>query len=156
MSKALLTSVVVALVGAMAWTVLADQGFDSYDYQTNRHFMVWAEDGALRRAPPWKPEAENPPLSPRKAMRLADVKKRQLVKDRADFNWRLRSIELVPGDGDRWFWLVNYEEQPRLRPGTGASGPWSELRLIVLMDGTVVEPEVSPWLDREPAGRADR
>ena len=54
----------------------------------------------------------------------------------SDGSWRLMAAELTPFDDDQglWYWLVRFEYV------VSAPDPPDELRLVVLMDGSVLEP----------------
>ena len=56
-----------------------------------------------------------------------------------DGSWQLMAAELTPFYEERgqWFWLVRFEYV------MSQTGPSNELELVVLMDGTVLEPTVS-------------
>jgi len=106
-----------------------------------KSFQVNVSEEAIRKTPPWNKQEADPPLSAREAIALADLVRRDLVaKAPKDCEWLLVSAELTPCEGDRWYWLINYEVWPR----SGAfDGSPPGLRLVVLMDGTVVKPEVA-------------
>ena len=109
-----------------------------YSYAFSKQYVVRVSNEALKESPSWKDDAENPPLSAKKAIKLANDMKDSLVKDGKSFKWILESASLKPARGDRWYWLLNYEVEFE-----GAHvGPPQNLRLIVLMDGTVIKPEV--------------
>jgi hypothetical protein len=92
----------------------------------------------LRAAPVWKEGEENPPLSARKAIRLADQLRGDLVKDTERYKWELEYAALFPtGEKGQWYWLIRYE--PRSRLGGNVFG---YLDLAVLMDGKVVKPTI--------------
>jgi hypothetical protein len=106
-----------------------------------RTFVVTITGDAIRRSPRWRPSEANPPLAARKAISLAEPKRSKLVKDKPGHDgltWSLYSVDLVPRDDDRWYWLITYVGWPN----GGIAGFPSDLQLVVLMDGTVVEPEV--------------
>lgn len=106
-----------------------------------KHFRVDVGSAQIGKAPQWKTDAVNPPLSARKALTLASAVKERLVKDDTDGKWRLDSIRLTSTEGeDGWIWLVVYEKV--LQEGFH-SGPAITLSLAVLMDGTVPEPTVT-------------
>jgi hypothetical protein len=101
-------------------------------------YWVTVTRAALEKAPVWKDDADNPPLPARKAMQLADRLKGKLVKDDRQFTWKRESVALEEGAEGRWYWLVTYRAQ-----FNGIQmGPAGNLRLAVLMDGTVIEPTV--------------
>ena len=95
-------------------------------------------DEALTRTPAWKPASGDPPLSAREAIRRAEISKRKFIADlNEQQKWNLFSAALVPAeprDSGRWYWLVTYEIRDN------GTGPPPQLRIGVLMDGTVVEP----------------
>src|SRR5262249_52766416 len=93
-------------------------------------------EGAVDKAPVWKGDADSPPVSARKAMELADRLRGRLVKD-TDLKWIRGSVALEDAGRGQWFWVVSYTSFP----GSGFTGFHPPLRLVVLMDGTVVQPE---------------
>jgi len=109
-----------------------------YSYAFSKQYVVTISDDALQKSPAWAEEAENPPVSARKAIKLADGMKDSLVKDSKDFKWTLRSASLQPAGAGKWFWLVYYEAEFQ---GVSTGIP-NYLRLVVLMDGTVIKPDV--------------
>ena len=111
-----------------------------YSYHLGKKYAVLVTQAALDKAPVWKADADDPPLSARKAMKAAGAARARLVPDTADWKWDLRSAALWEASPGRWYWEVTFvAEYPR----GGVVGRAPTLRLVVLMDGTVVEPEVS-------------
>jgi hypothetical protein len=112
-----------------------------YSYNGDIQFGVTIRDADIAKAPHWNADAENPPLSPRKALKLANVVKERLVKNDESYKWHLHSIQLTPTDErqEDWFWMVWYEATYLKGDSRGLS---PNLRLAVLMDGTVPEPTV--------------
>jgi len=106
----------------------------------------------LAKTPSWKENADYPPLPPGKAIRLANTIKDKLVKDSHGCKWCLATVSLehlyqfapwpLP-DGsdltDRWWWAVKYDAYPR---EGGIGGGIEYLIVVVLMDGTVIDPKV--------------
>jgi hypothetical protein len=109
-----------------------------YSYSFSNQYVVRVSGEDLEKSPSWKDDAENPPLSAKKAIKLANEMKDSLVKDGKDFKWILESASLKPARRDRWYWLLNYEVEFQ---GAHTGAP-IQLRLVVLMDGTVIKPEV--------------
>lgn len=106
--------------------------------------VTWKE---IEASPKWAPEEENPPLSARKVIKLATKVKDSLVKDDRHYRWQLDSAELHHWGGDYWYWVTTYQAYFK---GPGAwSGPPILLRLVVLMDGTAVKPDVIRLRPRE-------
>jgi hypothetical protein len=108
-------------------------------YAFGKKYTVAPSEVEIARSPAWKKDAENPPLSARKALELANAKKDALVKDGKDYAWYLDSLSLHPGGDDKWYWLAHY----LVRHKQDSTGPGTWLRLMVLMDGTVVEPKAT-------------
>ncbi|QJX00277.1 hypothetical protein [Frigoriglobus tundricola] len=111
----------------------------------DKYYSVGITKAALDKAPIWKDDADTPPLSARKAMKLAAAMKDKLVRNPDGGHWELVSMSLVEARAGQWFWQANYEW---LKDGvfTGAGRP--HLRLVVLMDGTVIEPEAIEYKRR--------
>ena len=111
---------------------------------------------AVARSPAWKDDEQNPPLSARKALELADayVRKEYEPLKLGGIEWRraTRGITLMPfvpnpeDSGDaadikdpkgRWLWAVTYVWCPVLKNGA-FEGELPHIVVPVLMDGTVV------------------
>ena len=95
---------------------------------------------AIDQTPSWSEDEDFPPLSPRGAIRSAKGELSELVTDAE--NWTLREIELR-GDPtkDKWIYIVSFGG-PGTPTGGGADG--AEFRIMVLMDGKAVKPDVYP------------
>ena len=113
-----------------------------------RDINITVNDAALRKTPKWKPDAQNPPLSARKALKVADDLKNTIMKDSKEWAWVLGYMKLVPPnlrrdgtpDPDRWYWMVIYY---KISTKTLKVDSPNELRLIVFMDGKAVKPNIS-------------
>jgi len=112
-----------------------------YSLLDGRDFVTPISREMFRRSPPWRPNEANPPLSPRKALTLAEREKARLIRPSAnrDLVWSLEGISLVPRADDRWYWVIEYWGSP----GGALGGLPSILNLVVLMDGTLVPPKES-------------
>jgi hypothetical protein len=120
-----------------------DRGvIEIHSYALGKHYIVAVTQKQLDKSPIWKDDAENPPLSARKAMKLTATMKDNLVKDTDRLVWKQEGASLEEAGDNRWYWLISYRASDP-RPGTGSTGQPPTLRLIVLMDGTVIEPQVS-------------
>jgi hypothetical protein len=91
--------------------------------------IVTGED--LKKTPIWDQSAENPPLSARKALKLATDSRKALIPGRADREWKLEYLGLRETEG-RWYWLAHFEALPRHADFTGTP---PALYVAVLMDG---------------------
>ena len=123
-----------------------DESLLSYrSYAFGKEYTTVIREDAVKKSPVWLATAENPPVSVRKAIKLADAKRQKLVHDTTRFKWRRESISLEFFRGveveDRYkfpYWHIHYEAH-----GGGETGPPDDLDLFVLMDGTLIEPIVS-------------
>jgi hypothetical protein len=89
----------------------------------------------LAKTPSWKEEHDNPPLSLRKAFAAGRKYLAQMVKDPE--KWDLEQITLRSvGEPGKWIYII--EVRQPLPPG-GLEGKLTTSKLIVLMDGTVLE-----------------
>ncbi len=137
----------IALVLAI-WGVSHCEARTFHSYAFSKQYDVSVTTEALERSPQWKTGNENPPLSAMKAIALAAGLKESLVKDDEDSKWYLMSANLTPAAVEgKWFWLVEYEAV--FQKG-GSSGPRDNLRLVVLMDGTVIKPVVKDYPAKPP------
>jgi hypothetical protein len=101
-----------------------------------KQFAIAVPERALQKAPKWEKGASNPPLAARKAIDIANQAKVRLIPDDSKDPLLFKRASLVPLSGT-WTWQVEYEAKDRgTRP--------ANLLLVVLMDGTLVEPIVSP------------
>jgi hypothetical protein len=112
--------------------------FSSYmlsSYTVGKRFDFEVTGERVLKTPAWKADADAPPLPPRKADQLATAKFRQLIPDAK--NWKRERIALEDaGDGLHWIYIVEFRQS-----GTFNGVP-PFLKVIVLMDGTVVEPRI--------------
>jgi hypothetical protein len=114
-----------------------------------RRFIVTVTDEMLQKSPKWKADAPHPPLSARKAIRLATELKKKLVADTKVYEWKFLTAKLCRDSDpeiDRWYWRVEFEA--KVRPGLPPDDP-KELVVIVLMDGTVVQPVPAESADKK-------
>lgn len=110
-------------------------------YGPSKRYSVTITVQALKNAPVWKKDAESPPVSPRRALQLAAEMKDKLGIGDADWKWEFESASLKHVDGDAWYWQVSYEGRNKGDISIIGIAPF--LRLVVLMDGTVVKPVVT-------------
>ena len=108
-----------------------------YSDPGDKGYIVNVTQAALDKAPVWKVDADTPPIPARTAMKLAAAMKGKLVKIPDGGRWELTSMLLVDARAGQWYWQANYE----WRRNGASTGVPPYLRLVVLMDGTVIEPE---------------
>jgi hypothetical protein len=89
----------------------------------------------LEATPKWKAEEENPPVSARKAIAVAEAILKELQPYGPDAKFEAPTLKLRECRGD-WFWVVYYSPNDWRRFQ-------SSFPIVVLMDGSVVRPERS-------------
>jgi hypothetical protein len=136
MSRLVCSVVATALLAAYGY---ADISHASYGF--GKQYWVTISRNALEKSPSWSEDSDNPPLAAKKAIKLANEMRDTLVNDTKDYKWIIRDVSLVPDGDGKWYWLVNYEARFPFM----ASGVPPNLRLVVLMDGTVIRPEVKDY-----------
>ncbi len=140
MRKFTLIAVLVAATVVRA-DLISSYSVTSYDPKARRRFDFEVTREQLLKAPSWGVDQETPPLSPRRAERLAMTKFHQLVSDTK--GWVLKQIGIEDmGDGLHWIYIVDYKAPIQDLAGSLIGG--GEFRVVVLMDGTVIEPKVLP------------
>lgn len=127
-------------------TVVATQPFDISavipSELPGRSLVTRVTFEAFERCPPWSPAEPNPPVSARKALALAEKEKARILREMPEekdyhVDWHLQAIKLVPLERNRWYWEIEYWGLPF----GGLGGVPFNLNLVVLMDGTLVQPE---------------
>jgi hypothetical protein len=127
------------LVALVAPAVQTPREIELYSLAFGKLYRVTVPEAALDRAPVWKEDADNPPLSARKAIKLAGEARERLFKDSEDWVWHRQSVELCDAGGGRWYWTVTYRAY---NTDIVYYVHLPEVHFVVLMDGTVVEPTV--------------
>jgi hypothetical protein len=105
----------------------------------DKHYEFKVSQADILRTPIWKPDADFPPLSARKAQEIARREMQALLGSRKE-QWMLRETTIADmGDGMHFVYVVQFE------PPLGVSCIGCEfIRILVLMDGTVPKPIVKP------------
>lgn len=83
---------------------------------------------------------ENPPISAKKAISLAEKPKKLLAENREGFEWRLEQLTLSRLEPleDCWYWTVSYRALPDNPDGDFTKPHF--IMVVILMDGTVIAP----------------
>ncbi|MEI7728378.1 MAG: hypothetical protein WCO56_02355 [Verrucomicrobiota bacterium] len=106
-----------------------------HSYALGKRFGFEVTGERVLKTPIWKADADSPPLAPRRADQLATAKFRKLISDTK--GWKRGSITLVDaGDSLHWYYVIHFVQMDEF------SGVPPTLHVIVLMDGTVVEPRI--------------
>jgi hypothetical protein len=110
---------------------------ESMTYSAKSYVLILNRN-ALLSTPNWKPNDVNPPLSPRTAENIARKYLTELIPN--SDGWKPLSITLsepLEQNGKQyWLYEIRYAS---FRSGEWISGNYPELKVIVLMDGTVVK-----------------
>lgn len=122
-------AVIVAIVLCASSNLLAQ----TYSYAHGKRFAVTVTDEAVMKAPAWKVDADDPPLAARKAMKIANEALPRLLPDAKKGEFKFRELSLCPHSDKGWYWEVLY-------CGNSFTGIAPAIRIVVLMDGSVVEP----------------
>jgi hypothetical protein len=111
-----------------------------------RIYKIEVTEDLLARSPKWDRCTANPPLSANEATIKADRVRMRLIAegkvgDESPYgggSWFLMAAELTPLNDDLglWYWVVRFECV------VSSPDPPDELRLVVLMDGSVLEPTI--------------
>jgi hypothetical protein len=155
-----LVGVAIRLPAAESPAPLMDSAWSiESDLQTSAlvQFMSRVTRDQLARTPAWDPTNEFPPLSPRKA---EDSARAMLKKVLGERRWirpdiTLKPFDVTADDGDhreiRWLYVLHFG---LLSDPGGDSGAFN---IIVLMDGTAIEPKAvapKPVIQKPPATNA--
>jgi len=106
--------------------------------KTNRYDFT-VQDDEIAKTPVWRERDEHPPLSARKALRLARARLAELISDSKA--WPLDKLSLTERSHGHWVYLAVFEFPHIPSP----SGPSIKMTIPVLMSGVAVKPKVSPW-----------
>lgn len=100
---------------------------------------------AFDKSPTWDQTTDSPPVSPKKAIQLAEKMRKSVLKAPDDWAWHAMDVHLFLS-GDQCLWHVTFQATPK-QPDAGFVPPHEEITLIVLMDGAVIKPVA---VDDEP------
>jgi hypothetical protein len=132
----------LALLAWCTWPTGAKSVTDEIDIENQvfiKRYSTRIATEQREKSPAWEGEAENPPVSAKEAKRLATKMKDSLVKDNETYWWGLESLTLRPLS-DKWIWVVTF--RAHVRKGI-STGPATELDIVVMMDGTAIEPQLA-------------
>jgi hypothetical protein len=126
-----------------------DDGFDMTSFAFGTVYKSHLERDAILRSPAWDQEkSDRPPVSPKKAIRLAEKVRKAVVKTPDGKKWKVLNMQLLFED-DHCAWCVRFRSTPP-DPEAGLIDLGEEVAFFVLMDGTVIEPTVED-LEGKPA-----
>ena len=146
MKRILRISLLAAVGACLALAADAEEdqrmvaSFSSYDFRQGKRYKFDVYQKDLTLAPPWKTEEAFPPLSPRRAEMSARGQLKELVTEPDRWSRGAIALHQLSG-GDRWIYVVHFSGfQP---PGV-IDGAVPQMRIVVLMDGNVIKPTVTP------------
>ncbi len=128
-------SILILAFAVQARAVLMDSQV-YYVLISTKEFKTEVTREQVAKTPAWAASADYPPLSVRKAEQLAEAKFQKLLPDKSDWERKRIIIESI-GDDAHWYYRVEFAP---IEPQSGRQG---SLEIVVLMDGKVIEPEVS-------------
>ena len=105
-----------------------------YDNLTFRYNIT---DDDFKNTPSWNPETDDSPLSTRKALDVARITLRRFAPDEATFE--VEKINLERFEPHKWVFEISFHCWDNRCSDTAVS-----FTVFVKMDGSVIEPEVSP------------
>jgi hypothetical protein len=127
----------------LAATSVAGELYERYSVSgkaNGQSYEFAATKAELAKAPVWPVGTERPPLAPRRAEEIARKQLLQLLPGGLD--WRLEGITVSPlGDDLHWVYVVEFS--PPLCPDVALFGA-DYMRLLVLLDGSVIKPKITP------------
>ena len=92
----------------------------------------------VAKSPSWRDADCQPPISPRRALSEANELIDSLVEPQVGLKRQMSAITLVALHGKKWYWRVEYDWYPT---HGGSTGVLPHCYSVILMDGTVVEPQ---------------
>ncbi|QEG21986.1 hypothetical protein [Mariniblastus fucicola] len=143
MKISILNLLLAVVIVALSFAILT-QRKKPLDISTGDSFSWSIRQEALKASPTWSATEENPPLSVRKALGIADEIASNMNTETKQFDvgkWTFDSLDLVPLDNNlysenrsKWCYLVPFQGV-RL---SGHSGPPYVMSMLILMDGRVI------------------
>lgn len=131
---------------AQPFVAETDDGFRITTVASEKYYQSYLTRDAIRKTPAWDQEKDDsPPVSPRKAIRLAEKMRKSVVK--ADNReWEVANMHLI-FEGTHCAWYVTL--RTALTEAELEGGLSNEVTLFVLMDGTVIKPKVKGLDERD-------
>jgi hypothetical protein len=124
--------------------------WSAFSYIDGKKLTFALDDKAANDQSVWRISDKNPPCSVRDA--IASARKKLMAIFPAKRNWSLADVRLQPAtftldaaDGiEIWDFVITFERHPAVEPNNGPVGVVGSVRMIVLMDGTAVDPKIEP------------
>jgi hypothetical protein len=141
----LMRSVLLAFLFAASCLASDDHSawYAAYGDVGDKHFQSKATWSQIEQAPRWSPDTEEmPPLAPTRAQSIALRTLEPLIPPGQE--WHLHEVRIVDG-GLRTHWLyeVSFRREYPRDPNVAVFGG-EFMAILVLMDGTAIEPRAIP------------
>ena len=95
---------------------------DGWEALTGKHGAEYPFDAAhVGKTPGWNPSRQNPPISARRALQLADEHRRENPLH-LGLIWQLKDIQLKPLDIENHKWCWKIECEMSTKPGGSVAG----------------------------------
>ena len=135
----LLTSLLVLAIAARSCLFHPVQRSTIGVHESGSPTTIVLDAEKIQDSPSWSDARENPPLSPKGALRIARDYLNENLRESTSSIWYLESLSLFPLDvrDKKWCWFVLYRLYAR--PGWTQGSVNSEFYgICILMDGTVI------------------
>ncbi|MDQ2798807.1 MAG: hypothetical protein M3Y13_04085 [Armatimonadota bacterium] len=133
---------ILAILGAMMLVTPAcaqDTAASYLSEHAGKRYDFTVTHAQLQLTPDWAEDADNPPLSPRKALAHARADLRMFLPDAA--KWIHPKIILTEvGAPHKWMYIVEFEGP---LPPNMVDGPVDRMRVLVLMNGIAIKPVIT-------------
>ena len=115
--------------------------YSAYGDVGDRHFRSSVSFEKIRTAPRWSPATEKvPPLAPGRAQAIARRVLHRIIPSGS--RWHLDAVRIVAGaGGTHWLYEISFRRE--YPPDVAVYGG-EYVNLLVLMDGTTIEPQPIP------------
>jgi len=99
------------------------------------------DEATVAATRPWEPSANNPPVSPRQVLVIANGYFSENLKDSNELAWELEELALLPvrAEQNNWCWHVRFAGYPK--GATMGGVPYDE-ELFINMDGEIMPPKI--------------
>jgi hypothetical protein len=105
----------------------------------DKHYESKISEADILRTPVWDAGADFPPLSARKAQQIAQREFQQLA-GKTKHPWAVRETTIIDVGDEHFVYVIQLEQWPPEKACTMCDF----MRIIVLMDGTVPKPIITP------------
>jgi hypothetical protein len=141
------------IVAALTQPGNPEDGYRLATRAFKKTYTSYADRNVVAQTLPWGDAEENPPISARQALKLADKMLRSIAEAPDGWKWKATNLNLLIGENPA-FWSVTYQAIP-IDQNTEMGPEPHIITLMVLMDGTAIKPVVTDVGDDAPPPPAD-